>query len=46
LLALRANEEKPTLISPQRQQGTTGQGILVQIQTIGLVISLKPVVPR
>ena len=31
----------PTLVSPKRQQGTTGQGIAVQIQDIGLVISLK-----
>ena len=42
----RLTKKKPTLISPQRQQGTTGQGIAVQIQAVGLVISLKLVVPR
>jgi len=36
----------PTLVSPKRQRGTTGQGIAEQIQAVGLVISLKPVVPR
>ena len=33
----------PTLVSPKRQRGTTGQGIREQIQAIGLVISLKRV---
>ena len=32
-------------VSRKRQRGTSGQGILVQIQAIGLVISLKPGIP-
>jgi|GEM_PF-6284572 len=36
----------PTLVSPKRQRGATGQGIPEQIQAIGLVIMCKPVAPR
>ena len=36
----------PTLVSPKRQRGTTGQGFREQIQAISVMISLKPVVPR